>query len=330
MNPKRIESILFFTFALLLIVALKNEELVKVILLFIFFALIGTWIWGLIAKKNIENFGFSKTDFIQRLLLVPFLFGIMRNVTLGKYSSMFIALGLLLIFLLLIIQAIQKLVKNNAQLGVELLIIAFVVLGFFLRIMFYPLSGEVRIISLTLLVSFYIVSGILFLVKSGEYKYRFTGIVGMLLFFCLSIHVLAILFDIMFWPGSMIYFAIAVLLSFIFYSIFYLKTFKRNLDSDFSKIIQELNNRAIIVFCVSVFIGVATPMQFIRLSFGNRPQIVEAYYNCKIKGLNEKYQIGNNCEMYELLNLLLKNGYYPDGISDQELENNIAEFKERE
>lgn len=317
MRAKRIELFQFLILITLLVLDLLGYKLLNLFIYLDFLCLIILWM-----------IGFRKSDFWNRILAVPLMLGVILTTTNASYNNLFTTWGLFILTIYCLIKGIRRLSKKDICTGVELIFVSLVFCGYFLRMMHYVGGGIFRVVFLTSLQVFYIVMGIRFAVSFSKQKEELLGGLGMVVSWTLSIFVNAIMLDTMFWQGNMLVFWFAAILALIIVPVFAIVFFRRkDLPEDLHILSGKLFTRFIIISSISIFFATATPQQFLRFDFGNRPQIIEAYYNCHLNSDIDKATRTKNCMEFEQLDQLLRSGFYAQGLSDGDLEKMEIEAK---
>lgn len=309
---KNKELFLFSSLVILLVFVLSGFP-VNIFLHINLFILIFIWI----RKRKLS---FSKSEFWERVLSIPMIYGFILTSAHLNYSNMISVLGIIILLLLYLIRGIQKLTKREVFTSIEFFLVFFLLLGYFLRIMIYPGSGVLRVFSTMLLQIYYLSIGIHFAISIYNQNEKILSIFSVILCGILCIYLNAILFDTMFWPCNMILFWFAVISSLVVLPVILLKLFKKNnLSEEISFFMGKLFKRYVLISSISLFFAVASPHQYLRFVHGNRPQFIEAYYNCWILDTDKKSQ-KNYCDEFESLDRLIRAGLYYQGMSDAALE----------
>ena len=314
MKIKYIEFVLFFIFVILLVLGLTGFSF-SLILEINIFSLVFLWIYGFIKRKRIS--GFTKSEFWERILCIPLMYGFMLTSLHLNYSNFLSVFGIIILIILFFIRGIQKLSKRDFLAGVEFFLVFFVFLGFLFRLMHYPGAGLIRSVFMTLLPIYYFAMGIIF-VESIYKQEKTLSIFSVCLYGILGIYLCAILFDTMFWPGSMELFWSAAIFSLVVLPLFLFKFFKKNnLSENISLSLGKIIKRFVLVSGISLFFAVASPHQYLRFVYGNRPQLIEAYYNCYLLNTYQKFK--EHCDEFQLLERINRAGLYYQGMSNEEL-----------
>ena len=316
MKTKNIEFFLFSTLVILLVLELIGFTFSLFLHINLLF-LISLWIFGYKKRKGTTDF--SKSEFWERILSIPLIYGFILTSAHLNYSALISSLGIFILILLFFIKGVQKLSKREVFSSIEFFLVFILLLGFFFRKLNYSGSGELRLFSILLLQIYYLALGIRFAINIYQQE-KMLSIFSFLLCGILCIFMNAILFDTMFWTGNIFLFWVAVVSSLVVLPVILLKIFgKTNLSENISISMGKLLKRFVLISSLSLFFAVASPHQYLRFVYGNRPKLIEAFYNCWIleteKKTHKKY-----CEEFELLENILRVGLYYQGISDEDLE----------
>lgn len=311
MKTNKVELFLFSSLVILLVLELLRLPVI-IFLHINLFCLIFIWI-----KKRKS---FSKSEFWERILSIPIIYGFILTSAQINYNNIISVLGIIFLVLLYFVRGIQKLSKKEIVTSIEFFLVIFLLLGYLLRIWFYPSAGIIRVVTMILLQIFYMAMGIRFAIGIYKQKEEILSVFIVILCGVLCLYLTAILFDTMFWPGNMIYFWCAVVSSLIVLPVILLKLFRKNdLSENVSLFMGKLFKRFVLISSLSLFFAVASPHQFLRFVHGNRPRLIEAYYNCWIldtdKKTHKKY-----CDEIESLDKLVRAGLYHQGMNDEALE----------
>jgi len=314
MKPKRIEFVLFVILVLSISLRLLGYSWIDFIIYLNYFGLISIWVIGYLKRKTNIQYTFDKHELNERLIISIFVLGLILTTTETNYSDLLVALGLAILFITCIIKGIQKLMKKDLLTSFELLIISVIFLGYFLRFRFFSGSFPLRVLGITLLVCLYIVMGINFIIQSSKNKKTILGLSVIFAYLNLGIYLAGILFDTMFWPWAKTLLCIALIGSILIITLFIFQFFRKDEYINIQR--HQLNNllkRFILIFSISVFLGISTPKQYLRFCFGNRPQLIDSYYNCQLNNEMENVTRRINCEEFKHLNEVFILGLYPDG-----------------
>jgi hypothetical protein len=320
MKPKKIELIAFIILVAAFLLRLRDFLWVEPILYLDFLILIGVWIYGFAKKKGLEGNGYKIGEFLERLFLIVLITGIIMTICDIPMSNMILSFGLLLAAIYQFFKGIFKLIKVEIFTGPESIIICVILIGYLFRVMYWPFSGPITVVACSLLAQVYFGYGIFFNIKLSKSKNSTLGILGMFIYWILGLYLIAVLFDTMFWPGSTPMLALATVIGAILITIFVINYYKLDqLESQITDLIHDLFKRFVIIVSIGVFLLVATQQHFLKFIFGNRPQIIEAYTNCRLKKLENTHEQESNCHEYKSLFEFMKTGYYKEGISNEDL-----------
>jgi len=319
MKSKNIEFFLFST--LVVFIVLELLEFPFLFLLHInLLALIFLWIFGK---------GFSKSEFWERILSIPLIYGFILTSASANYNNFISTLGIVILVFLFFIKGIQKLSKRDVFTSIEFFLVCFLLLGFLFRIWNYPGASVLRLFSMLMLQIYYLAMGIRFAIYIYHQKEEMLSIFSFLLCCILCFYMNAILLDTMNWQGSMMFFWVAVISSLVVLPVVLFKLFGKN---SFSEIISfhigKIFKRFVLITGVSLFFAVASPHQYLRFVYGNRPKLIEAFYNCWILDTNTNPN-KVYCDEFYLLERLLRAGIYYQGMSDEALEEAKNNFNEQ-
>lgn len=281
---RKIELGLFGLYFTLTILQLCDTN-VSVLLLLSLLTLDFFWIFTFIHSKKIDAVGFSRKNLTEKLLISFLLWGISLNISAIAYSSLLIKLGLLIMTFCYLINGIIKWGRQKQDWfnGLERIILSFILFGFFLRLMSYPGGGVLRVFPLLILFILMIVYSFIVIVQFNKDKQSTLAISSMIMYWAMSLGVLFMLFDVMFWPGkSIIFIAFIVFTGFAstFYLIKYFSTDKSVLNDVNTSLLYNTTRRVVIYNIICLFLVFLSRRQFERFEFGNRPKLIDAIMNC--------------------------------------------------
>ena len=159
----------------------------------------------------------------------------------------------------------------------EPMILFFIFLSFFFQFMHYPGSGVLKVLSFL----YYIIAVIIFGFKNNirrDNEYRYLKNIILISNMSISIMLISILFRSMYWPNSRIIFWYGLFLTFfIGYLLFlqYLKKEKKTI------IISQTLKRMYKLILITVVLFSYFMVNYARLDFGNRPELIDSYIDCK-------------------------------------------------
>lgn len=313
---RKIELGIFGLYFILTVIQL-HEINVLILLLLSLLTLNIFWVYTFIKSKKIDSLGFSRKNLTEKLLVSFLLWGISMNISDVAYSSLLIKLGLLILTFYYLINGIIKWGRQKKEWfnGLERIILSLILFGFFLRLMAYPGGGLLRVFPLLILFILMVVYSFISIVQFNRNKQSTLGISSMVVYWAISLGVLFILFDVMFWPGkSIIFIAYIVFTMFTstFYIINYFSTDKSVLNETNSSLLYNTARRIVIYNVLCLFLVFLTRKQFERFEFGNRPQLINAIINCTTSEDETERNLG--CSEARRLDSLYRAGEYPEEI----------------
>jgi len=313
---RKIELGLFGLYFILTIIQLYEINILALLLLSLF-TLDFFWIYAFIKSKKIDSLGFSRKNLTEKILVSFLLWGISMNISAVAYSSLLIKLGLLILTFYYLINGIIKWGRQRKEWfnGLERIILSLILLGFFLRLMAYPGGGTLRVFPLLILFILMIVYSFISIVQFNKDKQSALAISSMIMYWAISLGVLFMLFDVMFWPGKSIIF-IAYIVFALFTSTFYLIKYfsidKSILNETNSLLLYNTTRRLVIYNILCLFLVFLSRRQFERFEFGNRPQLIDAIINCTTSEDDVERNLG--CSEADRLDSLYRAGEYPEEI----------------
>lgn len=331
MNPKRIELLVFVILFFSLMARLFYLNWVEPLIWLSYITWISIWVYGYFKQKKFGIHGYRLGEALDRVFFSFLVLGLAINITEHPFSPMLISFSLLLLLAYFLIKGIVKLAKKDIVVGLESLVISFILMGYFFRIMQYPGSGIFKVVFSTLLSQGYVILAIYFGIKLLKNKVTLAGITGTILFLALSVLLTSILFRTMFWPGSTQLYYVGLLVSVIVLPIYiYGLIQKKRVSPDIRNLTGFLTKRAFQVILISTFFSFIPNSEYVRLQFGNRKQLIEAYCGCRLSNNNNilySQAKEQSCRDFEVYEIMLRHGYYREGISDEELQNQVQNFR---
>lgn len=286
---------------------------------FLFAELLGLiliWFYGFLKLDGL----FSKSGFIERVFSIPLLLGLILNVSEISFSGFPLVIGLLILSVYILIQGIGSVRKKNFFSGIELILVGLTLFAYFARLKHFPGSSDLFVICSSLLGIVYLAISIQFIFAASNSGIVALGIMGMVSYWSISLFVNVVLFATFFWPGKHLIFYTSLGSSLITLLLLFILA-KRNaeLPELIQGLIRSLYKRSIILLGFGVFFGVASPQQLLRLDFGNREHLIQAYCDCRVNHQINELVKSNACIEFELLYDMLLFGIYPEGVSEVEL-----------
>ena len=312
---RKIEIGLISLFLLLTILQL-NEISVLWVLLLSLLALDIHWIYALFQSKKINSIGFIRKNIIEKILISVLLFGISLSISFVAYSSLLVKLGLLILTFYYLINGIIRLVKEKQDWfsALERIILSLILFGFFLRFMLYPGASALRIFPLLILFILMIVYSFISINKFNKDNHSLR-IYTMLVYWSISLGIIFLLFAVMFWPGKIaifIFYAFSMALITILYFVKYFSIDKSSLSDSASDLLYQTTRRIFIYNCICLFMVFTSRRQFDRMTFGNRPQLIDAIINCRTSTAENENKAA--CIEANRLDSLWRAGQYPEEL----------------
>lgn len=313
---RKIELGLFGLYFVLTIIQLCGIN-VSVALLLSLLTLDIFWTFTFIQSKKIDSIGFSRKNLTEKILVSLLLWGISMNISTIAYSSLLIKLGLLILTFYYLINGIIKWGRQKKEWfnGLERIILALILFGFFLRLMAYPGGGILRIFSLMTLFILMVVYSFISVVQFNKDKQSSLAISSMIMYWSISLGVLFMLFDVMFWSGKSMIFSLyfmVTLFASILYLIKYFSTNKSILNETNVSLLHNTARRVVIYNLLCLFLIFLSRRQFERFEFGNRSQLIDAIINCKTSQDEAESALG--CDEADRLDSLYRAGEYPEEL----------------
>jgi len=261
-----------------------------------------------IIQNKIFNTKIKKSIIIEKEIISITLWAIVMNLCKVKSSYVLFQISLLILSILFLIKFIRnRKIATNWLKKQEPLVLSLIFLSFFIQYMHYQGSGILRILSF----SYYIVIVIIFSIsnniKKNNTEQRLLRIMNLLSNISISIMLISILFRTMFWHNSRMIFWFSLILSFIFgYWLFigYIKNKKEII------IISQTLKRLFITVVISIILFSYFTVNYSRLDFGNRPELINNYIECRF---NKHYDRNStSCERFEELYEDFRNGRIPE------------------
>lgn len=314
MNKFRKTEIGLICLFLLMTILQLNEIKVLGLLLLSLLALDFYWIYAFFQSKKINSIGFSRKNIIEKILISGLLLGISLSISFVAYSSLLIKLGLLLLTFYYLINGIIQWAKEKQDWfnGLERIILSLILFGFFLRFMLYPGASMLRIFPLLILFFLMIIYSFISINKFNK-KNRSLRISTMLVYWSISLGIIFLLFAVMFWPGKVaifIFYVFFMVLITILYLIKYFSTDISSLSDSASVLLYQTNRRIFVYNCICLFMVFSSRRQFDRMTFGNRPQLIDAIINCRASTNENKAA----CMEAARLDSLMRAGQYPEEL----------------
>lgn len=313
---RKIELGLFGLYFVLTIIQLCDIN-VSIALLLSLLALDIFWTFAFIKSKMIDSIGFSRKNLTEKVLASVLLWGISMNISTVAYSSLLIKLGLLIMTFYYLINGILKWGKQKKEWfnGLERIILALILFGFFLRLMAYPGGGILRVFPLMTLFTLMVIYSFISIVQLNKDKKSSLAISSMIMYWAISLGILFMLFDVMFWPGKSMIFIVYIVFTLFastFYLIQYFSTDKSTLNETNVSLLYNTVRRVFIYNVLCLFLIFLSRRQFERFEFGNRPQLIDAIINCTTSQVETEKALG--CSEANRLDSLYRAGEYPEEL----------------
>lgn len=287
---------------------------VKWIIFSILFMLNGFWIIAYILNKNNYIKGFRFSDVVEKELLMFLLWGVALNISYIPGSTRVVKISLLILTIYYFTSGIIYYIKNRyGRLhATEKILFSFILFGFFLRFMHFSGGGILHILVFTLLSLVLFLFGFRIFYQMISRHEAWFGILLLVDYLLLAAIVNFLLFDSMFWQYSTDFFLFSGLFFVIINAILIFRYFQ-NISKITAKVqihfcLKNCFRRNFVYAFIAAFLFLAEPKQQLRLNYGNRPEIIKAYYECFIDSLRNS----RSCLKFRELEKRYQAGTYPE------------------